>query len=102
MKCPNYPSFENSTTVELTVMQSYWNLILNRYLFVFIYCNEKLLWILQDVMENAYSSNYKYESRAKMPIEVSGIVTCKACNSLGCDSVTENIFVSGEEIHAFV
>ncbi|XP_025269674.1 vascular endothelial growth factor receptor 1 isoform X3 [Camponotus floridanus] len=64
MKCPNYPSFENSTIVKLT-----------------------------DVMENAYSS-YKYESRAKMLIEVSGKLTCKACNSLDCDAVTENIFVS--------
>lgn len=65
----------------------------------FIYYNKKFLWeILQDVMKNVYS-NYKYESRAKMPIEVSGILTCKACNSLDCDVVTENILVSGKETY---
>ncbi|XP_050465212.1 vascular endothelial growth factor receptor 1 isoform X2 [Cataglyphis hispanica] len=65
LRCPNYPSFENSTIVQIT-----------------------------DVMQSVYSSSYGFESRARMPIEVSGKVTCKACNSLDCDTVTENIFVS--------
>jgi hypothetical protein len=53
------------------------------------------LWILQDVMQSAtYSS--KFESTVKMSIEASGKITCKACNVVGCDSVTENILVSGK------
>ncbi|XP_029159072.1 vascular endothelial growth factor receptor kdr-like isoform X2 [Nylanderia fulva] len=63
LKCPNYPSLKNSTTVQLT-----------------------------DVMQS--SSGYGFESRAKMLIEVSGKITCKACNILDCDAVTDNIFVS--------
>lgn len=35
-------------------------------------------------------------SVAKLPITMSGKITCQACNNLACDSVTENILVSGE------
>lgn len=48
-------------------------------------------------MQSVYGSRYEFESRAKMLIEVSGKITCKACNALDCDAVTENIFVSGKE-----
>ncbi|XP_072744995.1 vascular endothelial growth factor receptor 1 isoform X2 [Anoplolepis gracilipes] len=65
LRCPNYPSLEDSSIVPLT-----------------------------DVMQSSYSSSYGFESRAKLPIEVSGKITCKACNFLDCDVVTENIFVS--------
>jgi len=46
----------------------------------------------------AYSSSYRFESILKMPIEISGKITCKACNVLACDSVTDNILVSGKNI----
>ncbi|XP_071630624.1 vascular endothelial growth factor receptor 1 isoform X1 [Temnothorax longispinosus] len=70
LRCPIYPSLENSTTVYLT-----------------------------DVTQSAaYSSSYRFESTVKMPIDVSGKITCKACNVvdsvISCDSVTENILVS--------
>ncbi|KAL0113762.1 hypothetical protein PUN28_012704 [Cardiocondyla obscurior] len=66
LKCPNYPSLENSDVVNLT-----------------------------DVTEDGtYSSSNRFDSIVKMPIEESGKITCKACNILGCDSVTENILVS--------
>ncbi|XP_011631711.1 vascular endothelial growth factor receptor 1-like, partial [Pogonomyrmex barbatus] len=64
-KCPNYPSLENSTIIHLmNIMQS-----------------------------AAYSSN-GFESTVKMPIEMSGKITCRACNVLGCDSTTDSILVS--------
>ncbi|XP_011698334.1 PREDICTED: vascular endothelial growth factor receptor 1 isoform X2 [Wasmannia auropunctata] len=66
LKCPNYPSLENSTNVYPT-----------------------------DATQNAaYSASYRFESTLKMPIELSGKITCKACNVFGCDTVTENILVS--------
>ncbi|XP_011871094.1 PREDICTED: vascular endothelial growth factor receptor 1 isoform X2 [Vollenhovia emeryi] len=66
LKCPFYPSLEDSTTVHLT-----------------------------DVIQIApYSSSYRFESTVKMPVEVSGKITCKACNVFACDSVTETILVS--------
>nr|XP_012229232.1 PREDICTED: vascular endothelial growth factor receptor kdr-like isoform X1 [Linepithema humile] len=66
LKCPNYPSLENSTIVHLT-----------------------------DVMQSATSDyNIKFTSRVKMPIEVSGKITCEACNTLGCEASTEILFVS--------
>ncbi|KYN07332.1 Vascular endothelial growth factor receptor 1 [Cyphomyrmex costatus] len=66
LRCPNYPSLENSTIVYPTDM----------------------------TQTAAYSSSYRFESILKMPIEVSGKITCKACNVLACDSVTDNILVS--------
>lgn len=33
-----------------------------------------------------------------MTIEVSGVLTCEACNQFGCDKSTEVILVSGTNI----
>ncbi|XP_067203643.1 vascular endothelial growth factor receptor 1-like isoform X3 [Linepithema humile] len=63
-KCPNYPSFENSTIVQLT-----------------------------DVTPSV-TSNIEFISRIKMLIEMSGRITCKACNDRGCDNSTASILVS--------
>ncbi|XP_020278228.1 vascular endothelial growth factor receptor 1 isoform X2 [Pseudomyrmex gracilis] len=64
LQCPYYPSLNDSQTTELT-----------------------------DVME---STSFKsvITSVAKLPITMSGKITCQACNDLDCDSVTENILVS--------
>ncbi|XP_018340861.1 PREDICTED: vascular endothelial growth factor receptor 1 isoform X1 [Trachymyrmex septentrionalis] len=66
LRCPNYPSLENSTIVYPTDM----------------------------TQSAAYSSSYRFESILKMPLEISGKITCKACNVLACDSVTDNILIS--------
>ncbi|XP_071570035.1 vascular endothelial growth factor receptor 1 isoform X1 [Temnothorax nylanderi] len=70
LRCPIYPSLDNSTTVYLT----------------------------DATQSAAYSSSYRFESTVKMPIDVSGKITCKACNVvdsvISCDSVTDNILVS--------
>ncbi|XP_012522394.1 vascular endothelial growth factor receptor 1 isoform X2 [Monomorium pharaonis] len=64
LKCPNYPSLEDSVIIYPT-----------------------------DVTQSAVYRS-KFESTVRMPIEVSGRITCKTCNVLACDSVTENILVS--------
>ncbi|XP_039309901.1 vascular endothelial growth factor receptor 1 isoform X2 [Solenopsis invicta] len=64
LKCPNYPSLQDSIIIHPT-----------------------------DIMQST-TYNSKFESTVKMSIEASGKITCKACNAVGCDSVTENILVS--------
>ncbi|KAG7204953.1 hypothetical protein KM043_005341 [Ampulex compressa] len=63
LKCPNYPSYENSTTV-----------------------------LLNNSIDSGVVTSFV--SKVKMTIEYSGHLTCTACNTLGCDSATETIFVS--------
>ncbi|XP_076660894.1 PDGF- and VEGF-receptor related [Halictus rubicundus] len=63
LKCPNYPSCEDSTIEYLTsTTQS--------------------------------ASMTAFLSKVSMTIEVSGKLTCTACNIAGCDFVTEIVFVS--------
>ncbi|RLU26184.1 hypothetical protein DMN91_002350 [Ooceraea biroi] len=64
LKCPNYPSFENSTITNVTIAT------------------------------HVHDTNIQTTSRAQILIDMSGHVTCRACNKLGCDSVTENVLVS--------
>ncbi|XP_053989273.1 vascular endothelial growth factor receptor 1 isoform X1 [Hylaeus volcanicus] len=63
LKCPYYPSCQNSTTASLMVTK-----------------------------EHAMTTSFLF--RARMITEMSGKLTCVACNTVGCDSATENIFVS--------
>ncbi|KZC11067.1 Vascular endothelial growth factor receptor 3, partial [Dufourea novaeangliae] len=63
LKCPNYPSCENGTIVNLT-----------------------------ETKEHGMTTFFL--SIVRMMVEMSGRLTCKACNVVGCDSVTENVFVS--------
>jgi len=58
----------------------------------------KKLQFLQDVnvtREETLMYYKKFTSKVKMSIEMSGKITCTACNVDGCDISIETIFVSG-------
>ena len=55
-------------------------------------CENATMDILTDVHEEDMMTSF--HSKANATIEMSGKLTCTACNSAGCDSVTENILVS--------
>ncbi|XP_014471193.1 PREDICTED: vascular endothelial growth factor receptor 1 [Dinoponera quadriceps] len=64
IKCPQYPSRINSTTVQLT-----------------------------NVVESA-RNDVELTLEVKMTIEMTGVLMCEACNIRGCETSTEVIFVS--------
>lgn len=41
-------------------------------------------------------SPIRYETIVKFQVKMSGIITCVACNEVGCETAREVIFVSGE------
>ncbi|XP_076182482.1 PDGF- and VEGF-receptor related isoform X2 [Ptiloglossa arizonensis] len=55
-------------------------------------CEDGITESLTDIKESRTTTFFV--SKAKMTVEMSGRLTCIACNTVGCDSATENIFVS--------
>ncbi|XP_012229228.2 vascular endothelial growth factor receptor 1-like isoform X1 [Linepithema humile] len=68
LKCIDFPSCKNSTTIQLT--------------------NANLK------SEGSFMLYKRFTSKVKMPIEISGKITCVACNAVGCDVSVSSIFVS--------
>nr|XP_012229230.1 PREDICTED: vascular endothelial growth factor receptor kdr-like isoform X1 [Linepithema humile] len=68
LKCIDFPSCKNSTTIQLTDAN---------------FTSEGILMFYK-----------RFASKVKMPIEMSGKITCVACNAVGCDVSVSSIFVS--------
>ncbi|XP_066583322.1 platelet-derived growth factor receptor alpha-like [Prorops nasuta] len=68
LRCPNYPSFNDSLEIELTN-----------------YTSEPITWI---------KTRPNVGSLLTFPIEVSGVMTCTSCNTEGCISTSSPLLVS--------